>query len=182
MLFHLGVQLFFCSPCLYGNFFLAQTDESACLPFIKGDVRCLKVQSLEVKYKEHKHRDHTARCRPEAWLLKVLLYPASHTQTKTLHLLCQLTTWDVSLCWQRKRDPLLDQGGWVLVPALPPQRITPLAAASSSSSTTQPPSSRKAGLCPWLLAPTICLIGCICVMVSRPGALCGARPSEAPSD
>lgn len=114
------------------------------------------------------------------WLLKVLLYPVSHTQTKTLHLLCHLTMGDVSLCWQRKRDPLLDQGGWVLVRVLPPQRITPLSTASSSSSSTQPPPLRKAGLCLWLLAPTICLIGCICVVVSWPGTWCGASPSESP--
>lgn len=41
-----------------------QTDESLCVPFIKGDVHCLTVLGLEVKYKEHKHRDHTAGCRP----------------------------------------------------------------------------------------------------------------------
>ncbi len=143
-----------------------------CIAFIKGDVRCLTVLRLEVKYKEHKPGDHTAGCRLDGWLLKVLLYPASHTQTKTLHLLCQLMTWDVSLCWQKKRDPLLDQGGWVLVPVLPPQCITPLPTASSFC--TQPPSSRKAGICHWLLAPTICLIGCICAIVSWPGSSCKA--------
>ena len=86
-------------------------------------------------------------------------------KTKTLRLLCQLTGWDVPLCWQRKRDPLLDRGGWVLVPALPPHHITRLCAAPSSYSTTQPPSLRKA----LSLPPTICLIGYMCVMVSRQG-------------
>lgn len=124
--------------CMAG--FSAQTDESLCIPFIKGDVSCLTMPGLEVKYKEHKHGDHTAGCRPAGWLLKVLLYPASHTQTKTRHLLCQLTTWDVSLCWQRKRDPLLDRECWVLAPVLPPQHITSLSTTSSLSSTTQPPS------------------------------------------
>ncbi len=115
--------------CVAG--FSAQTDESLCIPFIKEDVRCLTVPGLEVKYKEYKHGDHTAGCRPAGWLLKVLLYPASHTQTKTWHLLCQLTTWDVSLCWQKKRDPLLDQEGWVLVPVLPLQHITSVSTTSS---------------------------------------------------
>lgn len=118
------------------------------IPFIKGNVHRLTVLCLEVKHIEHEQGDHAAGCRPEGWLLKVLLCPASHTQTKTLHFLCQLTTWDVSLCWQRKRDPLLDRGGWVLVPALPLQFITPLSTTSSSSSTTQPPSLTKEGLPP----------------------------------
>lgn len=49
----------------------------------------------------------------DSLLFKVLLYvaSASKTQTKAIHLLCQLTNVDGSLCWQRKRDPLLDQGG-----------------------------------------------------------------------
>lgn len=162
--------------------FSVQTDESLCIPFIKGDIRCLAVPGLEVKYKEHKHGDHTTGCRPAGWLHKVLLYPASHTQTKTRHLLCQLTTWDVSLCWQRKRDPLLDQEGWVLVPVLPPQHITSLSTISSLSSTTQPPSLRKAGLCLWFLAPTICQTGCICASVLARHLWCGASLSEATSD
>lgn len=43
--------------------FSTQTDESLCIAFIKGDVSCLTVQRLEVKYREHKPGDHTAGCR-----------------------------------------------------------------------------------------------------------------------
>lgn len=120
--------------------FSAQTDESLRIPFIKGDIRCLTVLGLEVKYKEHKHGDHTAGCRPASWLLKVLFHPASHTQTKTLRLLCQLTTWDVSLCWQRKRHPLLDQRGLGISASTPTAaHHSSLSAASCSSSSPPNP-------------------------------------------
>lgn len=63
---------------------LTQT-ESLCIPFISHDFHHFIVPGLKVKHKEHKHGDHAAGWLA-GWLLKVL-YPASQTQTKTLHLL-----------------------------------------------------------------------------------------------
>lgn len=135
-----------------------QTDESLCVPFIKGDVHCLTVLGLEVKYKEHKHRDHTAGCRPPGRLPPGRPAAQGAPPPSLLHSdkepVSSLSAYDMScvLVLAEKERPPAGPRGLGISASTPtvvhhssPYRLL-------SSSITQPPSLKKAGHCPvsWL--------------------------------
>lgn len=145
------------------------------IPFIKGNIHYLSVLSLEVKHIEHEHKDHTAGCGTEGWLLKVLLYPASHTQTKTLHFLSAYHMRCVLVLAEKERPPAGPRG--LGISASPPTAVHHSSLYCFLFIFYHPTPILKEGR-----APTICLTGSICVLVSWPGTQCGAGPSAGPSD
>lgn len=143
-----------------------------------GDVHCVAVPGLEVKYKEHKH--HAADCWVR-WLLEVLLSPSlSHSDKDTASSLSAYGMRCVLVLAEKERPPAGSGVGGGGIRTSTPHRTISLLSPSLPHHVLppNPPSLRKARLCPWLLAPTICLIGCMCVIVSLGEGPVSVRPPQ----